>query len=192
MRTTIIAAALATAATLAAAAPAEAQRYPDVRDNRRGETVVQMTSRCEMVYDRRGQRVHTARACDRRDIEEANWIVRRYREDQARNSAYGDRRYDRYDRNDRRYRSSDYDRYDDRRYTRRIAPASVVGKRMHDAYDMLASGGYRMMSEHPWRDGKVETVWFNRSANSCVSVYSRKGKIRAVTPAARQRCGGRY
>lgn len=205
MRNALIAAAIATAGSLGLASPAEAQRYPDVRDNRNGDTIVQMSPRCDMVYDYRGDRVHTSRACTGRDIEEAKWVIRRYRHGYRDPSSYWRQdtpRYGRYNRRDRNryqqsYRTNDYDRYDrrdrydDRRYGRRIAPASVVGKRTNRGYDMLSSGGYRMISEHPWR-GKMESVWFNRSANSCVSVYSRKGKIRAVTGAARQRCVVRY
>ncbi len=205
-------AAIATAGMLALAAPAQAQSYPHVRDHARG-TSVTMARDCQVEFDRRGQRVDASRACDGRELRYAEQVMqehRRYAGDRYRDHD----RYTRHDRHEDHHRYDRDDRYDDQhrydgrdryhyhdRYTRHddrfrsgptIAPARVVGERDARAYDMLRHGGWRQIS-HYSRDRKsMESLWYNPQGNRCVSVYSKKGKVRAVMPAPRQRCVVRY
>lgn len=216
MRKAITTAAIATAGMLAFAAPASAQygnnAYPHVRDHSRGTSVL-VSRDCQVEFDRRGARVDASRACDGRDLRYATQVMQDHRRyagqrdrDHDRYDDGRDRDHDRYDRrHDDRYEDGRYDDgryadhrrydrgYDDYRHNRRpVAPAQVVGQRDGRAFDMLASGGWSRIGTYSHNRKSMESLWYNRQGNRCVSVYSKKGKVKAVMPAPRQRCVVRY
>lgn len=191
MRKTLFAASLAVTGGLAFAAPAEAQRYPQVYDNNRGMMTVDMSRSCRVMFDYRGERLNSSRRCTNRQIDEARWLAGQQR--RGNDYRYGNRyddRYDRYDRYDRNnYNTRDYDRRGD--YAYGFAPNSVMGERDGTAYEMMRRGGFTQVDRYTQGNRQI-TIWWNGRNGKCIGVNSRKGKVRSVAPAPRAQCLRRY